>query len=295
MALIVEFERLEKIYRAGDTVKGVVVVDSMDSLSFNRISMKVEGCVKPQLSPRSVGLFEAFYTSMKPITLMDFDIDVADAGRVPEGGAEFPFEFVLEGVEGKKLVETYHGVYVNAKYEVSVVMTRGAFAKDLACDDEFYVEVPNEEALAPEPHDFKVTPDALENVKAASVSAIPSFTVSGSIHKTNCLINKPFTGELKIEASEAEIKSIELQLVRVETVGYEGGSAREATEILNLQLVDGDVCRDLVIPMYLVFPRLFTCPTTHREGFSVEFEVNLIILFRGNYMVTENFPVRLYR
>lgn len=68
-----------------------------------------------------------------------------------------------------------------------------------------------------------------------------------------------------------------------------------ATEILNLQLADGDVCRNLVIPMYIIFPRLFTCPTTKAANFSVEFEVNLVVLFKDQYLVTENFPIRLYR
>lgn len=109
------------------------------------------------------------------------------------------------------------------------------------------------------------------------------------------MIDKPFTGELRVETSEAEIKSIELQLVRVETVEHEGSKAREATEILNLQLAEGDVARDLLIPMYLIFPRLFTCPTTTQHGFSIDFEINVIILFKDNYLVTENCPIRLYR
>jgi hypothetical protein len=76
---------------------------------------------------------------------------------------------------------------------------------------------------------------------------------------------------------------------------YPEGTAREATEIQNLQLVDGDVTRKLGIPVYMLFPRLFTCPTTRCESFSVEFEVNVIVVFEDQYMVTENFPVVLVR
>ncbi len=76
---------------------------------------------------------------------------------------------------------------------------------------------------------------------------------------------------------------------------YPEGTAREATEIQNLQLVDGDVTRQLGIPLYMLFPRLFTCPSTRCESFSVEFEVNVIVVFEDQYMVTENFPVVLVR
>lgn len=76
---------------------------------------------------------------------------------------------------------------------------------------------------------------------------------------------------------------------------YAEGSAREATEIQNLQVGDGDVCRGLAIPLYMIFPRIFTCPTSISDGFKVEFEVNVIVVFEDAYMVTENFPITLYR
>lgn len=117
----------------------------------------------------------------------------------------------------------------------------------------------------------------------------------GKIHRTNCQVDKPFTGEIKVVKSEAEIRSIELQLVRVETVSHDGRSAREATEILNLQLADGDVAHDFSIPMYLIFPRLFTCPSTSHHGFTIEFEVNVIVVFKEGFMVTENVGIELYR
>ena len=57
-----------------------------------------------------------------------------------------------------------------------------------------------------------------------------------------------------IQVSAATVKSIELQLVRVETVKHpdSGKVVREATEIQNIQIGDGDITRNLVIPMYMV-------------------------------------------
>ena len=92
------------------------------------------------------------------------------------------------------------------------------------------------------------------------------------------------------------IRSIELQLVRVETITPAGAApAREATEIQNLQVGDGAVCLNLAIPLYIVFPRVFTCPTIISDTFRVEFEVNVIVVFDEGYTVTENHPVVLFR
>jgi hypothetical protein len=38
-------------------------------------------------------------------------------------------------------------------------------------------------------------------------------------------------------------------------------STSDATEIQNLQVGDGDVPRGLSIPLYMIFPRLFACPS----------------------------------
>ncbi len=61
------------------------------------------------------------------------------------------------------------------------------------------------------------------------------------------------------------------------------------------RIAEGDVARKLIIPIYSVFPRLFTCPTMLTKTFKVEFECNLIIIFADGYMITENFPLLLYR
>lgn len=166
-----------------------------------------------------------------------------------------------------------------------------------------------------------------------------------------------------IEHCEAVIKSIELQLVRVETCGCAEGYSRDggngmishkankprqlgcgkkikiyrdisftATEIQNIQIGEGNACANLAIPIYMIFPRLFTCPTLSTSNFKVgkrrsflqivsertsqfefrkreprelinlmrailfsEFEVNLIVVFEDDYLVTENFPIILTR
>ncbi len=69
----------------------------------------------------------------------------------------------------------------------------------------------------------------------------------------------------------------------------------KATEIQNIQIADGDVCRGVPIPIFMVFPRVFTCQTLATRTFKVEFEINLVVMLSDGHLITENFPIRLVR
>nr|BAH13092.1 unnamed protein product [Homo sapiens] len=216
-ALDIKIKRANKVYHAGEVLSGVVVISSKDSVQHQGVSLTMEGTVNLQLSAKSVGVFEAFYNSVKP--------------------------------------------------------QKGKFT--------------------PSPVDFTITPETLQNVKERAL--LPKFLLRGHLNSTNCVITQPLTGELVVESSEAAIRSVELQLVRVETCGCAEGYARDATEIQNIQIADGDVCRGLSVPIYMVFPRLFTCPTLETTNFKVEFEVNIVVLLHPDHLITENFPLKLCR
>ena len=47
---------------------------------------------------------------------------------------------------------------------------------------------------------------------------ISDFSITGRLNQTNCSISSPFTGEIVVGHSTGKIKSLELQLVRVETI-----------------------------------------------------------------------------
>jgi len=174
-------------------------------------------------------------------------------------------------------------------------MQRGMLAKNLQKSLEFIVEVKNSPPPKPTPVKFTITPEALENVKKASLKTIPKFRIEGHLDSALCNINQPFTGELTIEESTASITSIELQLVRVETCGCADGYAKEATEIQNIQIAEGDICKGVVVPIFMVFPRLFTCPTIATRTFKIEFEINLVVMLKDGHLITENFPIKLVR
>uniref|UniRef100_A0A674B5R2 VPS26 endosomal protein sorting factor C n=1 Tax=Salmo trutta TaxID=8032 RepID=A0A674B5R2_SALTR len=277
-----------------EVLAGVVAIVSKEAVQHQGITLTMEGIVNLQLSSKSVGVFEAFYNSVKPIQLITSNIEVVKQGKVPGGKTEIPFEFPLHTKGNKVLYETYHGVFVNIQYTLRCDMKRSLLAKDLSKTCEFMVHsLPQKTKLQPTPVDFTITPETLQNVRERSL--LPKFLIRGHLDATNCVITKPLTGELVVESSDVAIKSIELQLVRVETCGCAEGYARDATEIQNIQIAEGDVCHSLPIPIYMVFPRLFTCPTLETINFKVEFEVNVVIVLHDEHLITENFPLKLCR
>lgn len=83
---------------------------------------------------------------------------------------------------------------------------------------------------------------------------------------------------LQVERCVLPLRSIELTLGRVEwcTVGDHSNSvAREATDIQCTQVADGDVARGVELPIHLVLPRLYTCPTVDADSWGVEFELSV--------------------
>ncbi|KAK0054348.1 Vacuolar protein sorting-associated protein 26C [Biomphalaria glabrata] len=292
--LDIRLKKINKIYKEGDVIAGVVVVQSKGELQHQGITLVMEGMVNLQLSAKSVGLFEAFYNSLKPIQLLHYSLEVAKPGKFPSGNTEIPFEVPLKPKVGKTLYETYHGVFVNIQYLVRVEMKRSLLNKDLQKQTEFIIEYKTQEEKAKTKLiNFTITPETLTNVKEKQ--NVPKFKVKGHIDSSCLQITKPLTGELIVEHCEAQIKSIEIQLVRVETCGCAEGFAKDATEIQNIQIADGDVARNMAIPIYMVFPRLFTCPSLSTNNFKVDFEINIVVVFVDDHLVTENFPLKLTR
>ncbi|XP_072515725.1 vacuolar protein sorting-associated protein 26C isoform X2 [Salminus brasiliensis] len=292
VVLDLRLKRANKVYHEGEVLAGVVVITSKEAVQHQGISLTMEGLVNLQLSSKSVGVFEAFYNSVKPIQLINSNIEVAKPGKVPGGKTEIPFEFPLQVKGNKVLYETYHGVFVNIQYTLRCDMRRPLLAKDLSKTCEFMLHC-QKSKVQPSPVDFTIAPETLQNMKERS--SLPKFMIRGHLDATNCVITQPLTGELVVESSEVAIKSIELQLVRVETCGCAEGYARDATEIQNIQIAEGDVCHGLPIPIYMVFPRLFTCPTLETTNFKVEFEMNVVIVLHDDHLITENFPLKLCR
>jgi len=365
MELDIIIKRPDKTFSPGEKVRGVVKVTSKTATKHSGLRLLVEGGITFQYTgSNNMNLFDVVMSSFKPIKLVDFSMELATAGKLPEGTTEIPFEFTLQQTESGgsnntsssgaaaassssgggghndsgdsetapliaqstsasatnttptyKLYSTYHGVYLSVRYKVHAEMKFGFFTRDMKKALEFYVsnngqgflqkhvqleqdimaKKMNSDVVKQFRREFDMEPSKLQNVRKSLIGIVPDYHIVGHLTLSVCNIGRPFTGEITVVKSAVNIKSIELQLVRVESCSVaDGGMVKEATEIQNLQLADGNIPVGFSLPIYMIFPRLFTCPTLITQNFRVEFEVNIIVLFTDGHQITENVPLRLY-
>jgi len=164
--------------------------------------------------------------------------------------------------------------------------------KNLTKTLEFIVEYEPTETIVNSPEQITINPESEVVKKGINV---PELLIRGRIDSTTCSISQPLTGVIVVEKCEETIKSIEIQLIRVETCGCSEGFAKEPTEIQNIQISDGDVPRNFEIPIYMIFPRLFTCPSLGAPTFKVDFEISIVVLFPDGTNVSEKIPIKLLR
>jgi Vacuolar protein sorting-associated protein 26 len=287
--------RPNKVYYENEQLDGVVQVTTTTEQKHDGIYLNLDGAVGLNLSTKNIGVFEAFYNSVKPIQLLLAQQELQKVGKLAAGVTEFPFKFQLHCFkEPKILYETYHGVFVNITYFLKCEIRRSFLAKSVTKQQEFVIQYKPQPQTPGKEINFSISPETLQKSIKERIS-IPRFLITGCLSATEFSLDKPLTGSITVHHTEVAIKSLELQLVRVETCGCAEGYSRDATEIQNIQIADGNVCPKLQIPIYMVFPRLFTCPTTITKNFKVEFEVNVAILFQDDYLITENFQIVLNR
>ena len=294
-SLDIRLKRPSKTYKVGEELSGVVIVNSRSELTHYGVTLTFEATANLQVSAKTVGLFEAFYSSLKPIQILYNSSELAKAGKFPSGTIEIPFTFPIEPLSGRTLYETYHGVFVNIQYILKCDLKRPLLNKDLQkiCECVVQYRETDSAQLALKPLEFCINPGSVD--KKTSRESLPEFRITGKIDSVNCPITKPFSGELKVEFCSAPIKSIELQLIRVETCGCAEGYSKDPTEIQNIQIADGDVCHNVSIPIFMIFPRLFTCPSLSTSNFKIDFEVSIVVLLEGDLMLTENFQIQITR
>jgi hypothetical protein len=88
---------------------------------------------------------------------------------------------------------------------------------------------------------------------------------------------------VRVETYEDPEKPVDKRLVQ------------SATEVQNIQVADGNVMPDMQVPLYMLFPKIYSCATFVGAAFKIEFHVNLIVIFQNGYQLTENIPIRIYR
>lgn len=133
--------------------------------------------------------------------------------------------------------------------------------------------------LSPEMVVFYITRDTQKHPLLPELIS-GGFKVSGKI-ATQCLLTDPLCGELTVEASLLPIQSIDVHLLRVESILVGERIATETSLIQTTQIADGDVCHSMTLPIYVILPRLLTCPTVLAGPFSIEFQVLIVVKFQS--------------
>lgn len=128
-----------------------------------------------QLSAKNVGVFEAFYNSVKPIQLVAEQLELSKSGRFPAGKTEIAFEFPLRAKANRTLFETYHGVFIMVQYVLKADLRRGMLNRDAERTCEFVVEYRDGERAVPKPFDFTMNSESVQNVKNVSVQSLQQF------------------------------------------------------------------------------------------------------------------------
>lgn len=142
-----------------ENITGIIQIMSNSDIKHDGITLIMEGAVNLQLSSKNVGIFEAFYNSVKvsndsilffatvpslsclqPIQLVNYVVEVTSPGKIPAGVTDIPFELPLRPKQNRTLYETYHGVFVNISYTLRCEMKRSFLAKDIVKSQQFMVQ-----------------------------------------------------------------------------------------------------------------------------------------------------------
>jgi hypothetical protein len=204
------------------------------------------------------------------ITLIESFVQVVNPGKIPAGKTEIPFQLALECDANNntdngntvQLFETYHGVKINIDYFVGAEIKRsGILASNVVTKpQEFFVEIkiPKSEKTGEEEnsskYDFVMTPETLRKKKkknsdssTTSAREVSDFCIRGHLDSTNCVLSDPLAGLVVVERSDRPIKSLELQLLRVESVTADDSSGppmlRATSEVQNVQVGIKTNCR----------------------------------------------------
>lgn len=98
-----------------------------------------------------------------------------------------------------------------------------------------------------------------------------------------------------VDQAESPIRSIDVQMYRVEKISSASESITERTEIQMIQMCDGNVTRNLELPIYMILPRYYSCPSFKYLWCQLDFEIDLQIIFKDGFKVTVNIPLKLVR
>ncbi|XP_028059860.1 Down syndrome critical region protein 3 homolog isoform X1 [Camellia sinensis] len=289
MSVELKLSRSNRIFRPNEPLEGKIITKLPSSISHNGIRLTVNGSVTLQVRGGSAGVIESLYGVLKPIPIVNKSIEVRSSGRIGSGTTEIPFSVILKhpGDDNlERFYETFHGGNVSIQYLVTVDIVRGYLHKSLSATVEFIIESEKaslpDQPVSPELVIFYITQDTQRHSLLPELRS-GGFRVTGKIG-TQCSLSDPLKGELTVEASAVPIHSIDIHLLRVESILVGERIITETSLIQTTQIADGDVCHNITLPIYIILPRLLTCPTIYAGPFSIEFKVSIVITFQSELL-----------
>jgi hypothetical protein len=306
-------ESSDSKYRERDVVRGEVVVrvEREDApFAHNGVLLTACGNVQLRVGDSSVSVLESLFMVVEPVRVLDVSLVLAPPGRLAVGVHAFPFSFTLGSFPPTTpMYETFHGQNTQIVYaidaEVVRPILRGGSLSTGMC--EFLVETkPDEDdvadAAASETMAFEITEERQDLGPAPGLLASEGFLIRGSFDKTSWFLEEAITGRLVVERSAAPLRAIEIELCRIEGCSTsEGQVVSETSPVQFTQIVDGDCPRGVEIPIHVVIPRLFACPSVQAPTFSVAFMLRVLCVFEplnpGNKepVAVRAVPIQLYR
>ncbi|KAL8130270.1 hypothetical protein V2J09_019425 [Rumex salicifolius] len=289
MSVLIKLSRSSRIYRPHEVLQGKIITKLSSSISHSSIRLTVNGSANLQVRGGSAGVIESLVGVVKPYCIVSKSIEIRSSGKITSGTTEIPFSVVLKelGEDNlEKFYETFHGANISIQQEDTFINHFQRHWSSLLKVDQDTQRHP----LLPE-------------LKSGG------FKVTGKI-PTQCSLTDPLSGDLTVEASSGSIESIDIHLIRVESILVGERTATETSVIQTTQIADGDVCRGRSLPIYVILPRLLTCPTVLAGPFSIEFKVYIVITFKSElsklhpkpdprtprlWTASENFPLELVR
>eukprot|EP00667_Euglena_gracilis_P015027 EG_transcript_15612 len=286
-------------YRAGAMVTGAVHILTRSAMAHNGIVLSGSGLVG--LRP-SKAVFNGQAPRVKPLSLLDFTMEVRPAGRLPEGASRLDFEFYVVPVKkpGVLLLESYSGAFMFVQYMLAVEVKTGAFTKALKCSVELIVQVPGQgvdRQLKSAPVPFAIDSRAFDEVGARRPPGpAPRLDIVGHLETAVLDITRPVAGTLTIRECSLRIVTIDIYLIRIEGIQVDGETAFETSYVQTTQLACSDVCRNLPIPIWMQLPRVFSCPNLSYDAFRLLWHVELVVFFEEEgACVRKVIPVSIFR
>ncbi|XP_073119366.1 uncharacterized protein [Henckelia pumila] len=255
MSVEIKLSRFNRIYCPDEPLEGKVITKLQSGVSYQSIRVTIDGAVNLQVRGGSAGVIESFYGVIKPIRIIKKVVEVRSSGKLGSGTTEIPFSIILKDPKEEnleKFYETYHGSNISIQYLMTVDVVRGYLHKPLTETMEFIVESEKDNLLqkpvSPEMVIFYITQDTQRHQLLPELKS-GGFRVTGKIC-TQCSLMDPVGGELTVEASALPIQSIDIHVLRVESILI---GEKIATETSLIQTTQMEMFADKCLCQFILF------------------------------------------